>query len=207
MFVNEFNTSYMRRLLRTLIVLLAALIVILLASGSMKLQMHDGKNDDSLLPGHYTYFHAFNYDLYGNHLDVHETGSMDFHSDGTALDSASQMYVATLKEGAHVTYVFNYVSPSRWSLDGTDLYFSGIKDKFRMELVDFTTEGCDSTRAIELAQQIIKVVSGSIDYEYKFHIDTLTDKKLQWSYTYRDGHTDTWKFYRGVVFEGVGNRE
>lgn len=185
----------MAHFLKTLTAMLAALIVILLASGSMKL----GMNDNSPLPGHYTYVHAFNYDLYGNHLDVHEAGLMDFYPDGTALDSASQMYVATLKEGAQVTYVFNYVSPSRWSLDGTDLYFSGIKDKFRMELVDFTAEGCDSTRAIELAQQIIKVVGGSIDYEYKFHVDTLTDKWLMWSYTYRDGHTDTWKFYRGDV--------
>ena len=38
--------------------------------------------------------------------------------------------------------------------------------------------------------------SGSIDYEYKFHLDTLTAEKLQWSLTYPDGHSDTWKFYR-----------
>ena len=48
----------------------------------------------------------------------------------------------------------------------------------------------------ELAQKIVDVVGGSIDYEYKFHLDTLTTDLLQWSFTYRDGHSDTWKFYR-----------
>lgn len=142
------------------------------------------------VPGHYTYEHAFNYDLKGTHLDVHETGTMDFYSDGTALDSARQIYTANLQDGSVVTYVFNYVSPSKWRLEGEDFYFSGIKESFRMEMI----EGGD--KEIELAQEIIKVISGSIDYEYKFYLDTLTDQKLQWSFTYRDGHTDTWEFYR-----------
>lgn len=146
--------------------------------------------------GHYTYEHAFNYDLSNNHLDVHETGTMDFSADGTALDSAQQVYTATLEEGGTATYVFNYVSPSRWKLEGEDFYFAGIKEIFRMELMDVTTEGCDSTRAAELAQEIIKVVSGSCDYEYKFHLDTLTTEKMQWSFTYRDGHSDTWELFR-----------
>lgn len=171
--------------------MLAAAIIILVACGNKTQQTPQ-------VEGHYTYEHAFNYDLYGNHLDVHETGTMDFYSDGSGLDSARQVYVATLQEGGRATYVFNYVSPSLWHLDSTDFYFSGIKENFRMELVDLTTENCDSTRATELAQEIIKVVSGSIDYEYKFHLDSLTDKKLQWSFTYRDGHTDTWNFYREV---------
>ena len=123
------------------------------------------------------------------HLDVYETGTMDFHPDGTALDSARQVYIATLQNGKKVTYVFNYVSPSKWRLEGEDFYFAGIKESFRMEVFDGEPEA-------ELAQEIIKVVSGSIDYEYKFHLDTLTEKKLQWSFTYRDGHRDTWEFYR-----------
>ena len=146
--------------------------------------------------GHYTYEHAFNYDLLNSHLDVHETGTMDFATDGSALDSARQVYTATMADGGTATYVFNYVSPSRWHLDSTDFHFAGIQESFRMELMETTTEGCDSTRAAELAQEIIKVVSGSSDYEYKFHLDTLTNEKLQWSFTYRDGHSDTWEFYR-----------
>ena len=141
------------------------------------------------VPGHYTYEHAFNYDLNGAHLDVYETGTMDFHPDGTALDSARQVYLATLQNGKTVTWVFNYVSPSKWRLEGEDFYFAGIKENFRMEVVDGEPDA-------ELAQEIIKVVSGSIDYEYKFHLDTLTEKKLQWSFIYRDGHSDTWEFYR-----------
>ena len=48
----------------------------------------------------------------------------------------------------------------------------------------------------KLAEEIITLVGGSIDYQYKFHLDTLTAEKLQWSFTYRDGHSDTWEFYR-----------
>ncbi len=143
------------------------------------------------VPGHYIYFHEFAYDLQDAHLEVHETGTMDFHPDGTALDSARQVYTATLQDGKTVTYVFNYVSPSKWRLEGQDFYFAGIKESFRMELVE-----SDKEKEDKLAQEIIKVISGSIDYEYKFHLDTLTEKKLQWSFTYRDGHSDTWKFYR-----------
>ena len=148
------------------------------------------------VPGHYIYAHAFSYDLQGNHLDVHETGTMDFRADGSALDSARQVYVAMLKEGGTVTLVFNYVSPSRWHLDGSDFYFSGIKEDFRMEVTETILNGCGDDSAAELAKEIVKTVGGSIDYEYKFHLDTLTAHKLQWSFLYRDGHTDTWEFYR-----------
>ena len=138
--------------------------------------------------GNYTYEHAFNYDMDGNHFDVSETGTMDFYADGTALDSARQVYVATLADGDTTTWVYNYISPSRWRLEGDTLFFAGITDGFRMEVV----EG-DAT---ELTQKIADTYSGSIDYEYKFHLDTLTAEKLQWSFTYRDGHSDTWVFNR-----------
>lgn len=141
--------------------------------------------------GHYTYGHSFNYDLHGNHFDVSETGTMDFYSDSTALDSALQIYRVTRPDGDTVTLCFNYVSPSRWNLDGDTLHFAGLKDSFRMELVGDT----DSNSNL-LAQEIVKVVGGSIDYHYKFHLDTLTGRKMQWSFTYRDGHSDTWEFFR-----------
>ena len=181
----------MKHFSKPLTFMLAAAIIILAACGNKKQQA-------PRVEGHYTYEHAFNYDLHGDHLDVQEIGTMDFHSDGSALDSARQVYVATFQEGGQATYVFNYVSPSRWSLDSVDFRFSGIKDEFRMDVMETTVEGCDSARVAELAQEIIKVVSGSIDYEYTFHLDSLTEKKMQWSFTYRDGHTDTWKFYREV---------
>ena len=146
--------------------------------------------------GHYTYEHAFNYDLMKCHLDVHETGTMDFASDGSALDSARQVYTATMEDGCTVTFVFNYISPSRWKLEGEDFFFAGIKESFRMELTETVTGDCDPEHAEKLAQEIIKVISGSCDYEYKFHLDTLTEKKMQWSFTYRDGHSDTWEFSR-----------
>ncbi len=172
--------------LRRLFTAIFAVVAFLVAAASCCMAQN---TSSAQVPGHYTYEHAFDYDLDGAHLDVHETGTMDFHPDGTALDSARQVYTATLQDGTTVTYVFNYVSPSKWRLEGEDFYFAGIKESFRMEVVDGEPEA-------ELAQEIIKVVSGSIDYEYKFHLDTLTDQKLQWSFTYRDGHSDTWEFYR-----------
>ena len=138
--------------------------------------------------GHYTYEHAFNYDYQGNHFDVTESGTMDFYADGTALDSAQQVYFVKCQDGDTELYVFNYVSPSLWHLEGDTFFFAGIKESFHMELVESGERRVES----DLPQEIIKLVSGSIDYQYMFHLDTLTADKLQWSFTYRDGHSDTW---------------
>lgn len=138
--------------------------------------------------GHYRYGHAFGYDLEGDHFEVTETGTMDFYADGSALDSARQVYVVTLAGGDTVEWVYNYVSPSLWRLEGEDFYFSGIKEGFRMEVI----EGEET----ELTQRIAATYSGGIGYEYRFHLDTLTADCLQWSFTYPDGHSDTWQFYR-----------
>lgn len=146
------------------------------------------------IEGHYTYEHAFSYDMDGNHFDVSETGTMDFYADGTALDSARQVYNVTLADGDTVTWVYNYISPSRWRVDGDTLFFAGVKDGFRMEVIE--NENQNQNENMELAQKIADTYRRSIEYEYKFHIDTLTAEMLQWSFTYRDGHSDTWTFYR-----------
>ena len=144
--------------------------------------------------GNYTYEHAFNYDMEGNHFDVSETGTMDFYADGTALDSARQVYHVTLADGDTVTWVYNYISPSRWRLEGDTLFFAGTKEGFRMEVIGRGVLPC--TPAEELAQKIADTYRSGIDYEYKFHTDTLTAEMLQWSFTYHDGHSDTWTFFR-----------
>lgn len=167
--------------LRLLTAAAAVLLVMMCACGT--------SHPEPQMEGHYTYRHAFNYDMDGHHFDVHETGTMDFYADSTALDSARQVYTVTLPDSSTTTWVFNYISPSRWHLDGDTLHFAGIKDGFRMELI----EGDGAT---ELAQKIIDLYSGGIEYEYHFHLDTLTADLLQWSFTYRDGHRDTWEFHR-----------
>ena len=48
----------------------------------------------------------------------------------------------------------------------------------------------------ELSQQIIKNVSSGIARETKFYLAELTQEKLMWNYTYSNGNTDTWTFYR-----------
>ncbi len=140
--------------------------------------------------GHYTYEHAFNYDWEGNHFDVHETGTMDIYVGGTAVDSARQVYTVTLKDGRTIKWVFNYISPSIWLLKGDDFHFGSLtKDTFRMEVIEGDQE-------LELAQKIINLYRNGIDRDTKYHLDALTPDLLQWSLTYPDGHSDTWKFYR-----------
>lgn len=92
----------------------------------------------------------------------------------------------------HVVYF--YISPSRWRVEGDDFYFSGYEASFRMELLEAKGDGCGEER--ELAERIVKKVSGSIGRETKFNMAKLTKDELVWSYTYKDGHTDTWEFYR-----------
>ena len=161
--------------------LLATLLVMLCACGT--------RHAEPQIEGHYTYQHAFSYDMDGCHFDVSETGTMDFYADSTALDSARQVYVVTLPDSSTTTWVFNYISPSRWHLAGDTLFFAGTKDGFRMELME-------GDRESEMAHKVIDTYSGGIDYQYKFHLDTLTAERLQWSFTYRDGHSDIWEFYR-----------
>jgi len=163
-------------------------IRIILLAGLFLLTACNHKSPAPQVAGSYTYEHSFNYDMEGNHFDVHETGTMDFYPDGTALDSARQVYDVTLQDGDTLTWVYNYISPSRWRLEGDTLYFAGTQEGFRMEV----TEGTPT----ELAQRIADLYRGGIDYEYHFHLDTLTEDCLQWSFTYRDGHGDTWRFFR-----------
>ena len=101
-----------------------------------------------------------------------------------------------LNDGGSVTWVFNYVSPSRWRVEGEDFYFAGIEEVFRMEFLETSLEGCDESQVTEVSERILKNVRGNISRETKFHMAKLTDKMLVWSLTYRDGHTDTWEFYR-----------
>jgi len=144
--------------------------------------------------GHYYYQHGWNYDIAEGHVDVHETGTMDFYPDGSALDSANQVYKVTLNEGGTVTWIFNYVSPGWWRIEGKDFYSSGDADSFRMELLEAKGDGCGEER--DLAARIVKKVSAGIGRETKFNLAKLTKDELVWSYTYKDGHTDTWEFYR-----------
>ncbi len=150
---------------------------------------HTNTSSQPTVEGFYTYEHSFSYDMDDSHFDVSETGTMDFYADGTALDSARQVYLVSHADGDTATWIFNYISPSRWRMEGNDFYFAGLKEGFRMELM-----GSDSVSV--LAQKVIDTYSSGIDYEYRFHLDTLTADLLQWSFTYRDGHSDTWKFHR-----------
>ena len=64
-------------------------------------------NKAAEIEGHYAYEHSWSYDLDGWHISVHETGTMDFYDDGTALDYAVQVYEFTwLKSGCKAVLLF-----------------------------------------------------------------------------------------------------
>ena len=146
--------------------------------------------------GHYVYQHGWNYDIKEGNIDVHETGTMDFYDNGCALDSARQVYKVRFNDGGEATWVFNYVSPSKWHVENEDFYFSGVEESFRMELMENITVNCDKEKSAALAQKIIINVSRGISRETKFHLAELSKEKLMWNYTYSNGNTDTWTFYR-----------
>ena len=146
--------------------------------------------------GHYVYQHGWNYDIKEGNIDVHETGTMDFYDNGCALDSARQVYKVRFNDGGEATWIFNYVSPSKWHVENEDFYFSGIEESFRMELLENITVNCDEEKSAELAQKIINNVSRGISRETKFHLAELSKEKLMWNFTYSNGNTDTWTFYR-----------
>ncbi len=80
--------------------------------------------------------------------------------------------------------------------------FTNKTEAFAEKIADFT--GGDLYEiapevpytATDLARRIILNVGKGIARETKFHLDKLTPQELVWSYTYSDGHTDTWEFYR-----------
>ena len=146
--------------------------------------------------GHYVYQHGWNYDIKEGNIDVHETGTMDFYDNGCALDSARQVYKVRFNDGGEATWIFNYVSPSKWHVENEDFYFSGVEESFRMELMENITVNCDKEKSAALAQKIIINVSRGISRETKFHLAELSTEKLMWNYTYSNGNTDTWTFYR-----------
>ena len=159
------------------------------------------RNTSEQVWGYYTYEHGWSYDTKEGHITASETGTMDFYPDGSAVDSARQEYVIILNNGGKVTCVYNYISPSRWRLDGEDFYFAGIEESFRMEVVEMDPGVylSEPDRAEELVNTIIQNVRSGIAREVKFHLAKLTERELVWSYTYPDGHTDTWEFYRNEI--------
>jgi hypothetical protein len=171
-------------------------LILLLIATVCAVSCKNTQKSEPQVEGHYTYQHGWNYDIDEGNIDVLETGTMDFYKDSTALDSARQVYKVTFNDGSKATWVFNYVSPSLWHVEGEDFYFAGVEETFRMELVENTCDGCDEEKSKELAQKTVEGVSGGIAREIKFHLASLTEKELVWSYTYSDGHTDTWEFYR-----------
>lgn len=165
-------------------------------------------NKAAEIEGHYAYEHSWSYDLDGWHISVHETGTMDFYDDGTALDYAVQVYEFTwLNSGCKASRPYFYFSPSRWRVEGDDFYFSGIKESsFITWWIPVavgnvsSTDSCLSKEELKamrkLADRIFKNVMVNIDKETKFHYSKPSKKVLVWTYTYSDGHTDTWEFHR-----------
>lgn len=146
----------------------------------------------------YTYQHSWNYAVGQDSMFCSEDGTMDFFENGTALDHALQRYELHRVDGSRVVWYFDYYSPSFWRLDGDNFYFRGEEQTFSMTLLSDTNaaKGLAPAEYKEYAQRIIANVSRSIGHETCFKVADLSDCRLVWSYTYSDGHTDTWEFVR-----------
>ena len=154
------------------------------------------------IEGHYKYEHGWSYDLDGNCVAVVQKGTMTFYNDGYALDFATQHYVITLQNGCKAMWTYHYFSPSNWRVEGDDFYFAGINPLFHLTKegrINFYDDSCDNAEirkiAGELEYRIRTSVMKNIGRETKFRYSKPTEKELVWSYTYPDGHTDTWEFY------------
>lgn len=147
------------------------------------------------VPGHYKYTHSWSYAVGSDSLFCSEKGTMDFNADGTALDHARQRYLLVRQDGSRVTWDFDYYSPSYWYLEDEDFYFSGDSTTFKMECVSKPSNNEDADWYYNYARQCADNVHLYIHRETKFNLAELSRHRLVWSYTYPDGHTDTW----GVV--------
>ena len=77
------------------------------------------------IEGRYSYEHRWSYDIDTAHLDVCETGFINFYEDGTALDEALHIFVITHNDGRKDTSNIRYSSPSRWRADDEHFYYFG----------------------------------------------------------------------------------
>ena len=159
-------------------------------------------NKAAEIEGHYKYEHTWCYDIDGNHVLADEEGTMTFYNDGYAIDYVRQSYVVTLQNGCKAYWTYWYFSPSNWRVEGDDFYFAGINSLFRLNKegrINFYEDSCDNAEirkmAGELEDRIRTSVRKKIGRETKFRYSKPTEKELVWSYTYPDGHTDTWEFY------------
>lgn len=148
------------------------------------------------VPGHYQYTHSWSYAVGTDSIYCSEEGTMDFFPNGTALDHATQHYLLVRQDKSRVTWDFDYYSPSYWRLEGEDFYFSGDSVTFKMECISQPGEEADASWYYSYAKGIADNVRRSINYETRFHLAELTGHRIVWSYTYKDGHTDTWEFYK-----------
>lgn len=187
---------------RTNILPLPSLLCLLLAMFGTTAavgQIPVGQKGDSLqqqVPGHYLYRHSWSYAVGADSIYCFEEGTMDFFAKGSALDHALQHYLLVRQDGSRVAWDFDYYSPSYWRLDGDDFFFSGDSATFKMECLSKPEKEDDASWYYNYAQETAANVHRYINHETKFHLSELTEHRLVWSYTYPDGHTDTWLFER-----------
>lgn len=149
---------------------------------------------DTLAQGTYRYSHGWEYQYGGNWVAVKEEGTMAFHPDGTALDSALQHYRIETPEGTVCKIDYLYQSPSWWHIEDSNFFFRGVAETFVMQPVSMESSNpalCDS-----LSQVFIDLVTRGIARETCFHLKKLNRRQLVWTLRYPDGHTDSWQFYR-----------
>lgn len=167
--------------------------------------------------GHYTYSHGWAYNVQEGKIQVSETGTMDFYPDGSVTDSALQHYVLLRPDGSKINIDFDYLSPSYWQQEGNVMKFWGDSSRFFMApvkvTVDYPATVADSVRkadrrwAYDFAWKQTRTVRGSIHKPYNFQVTRLDNQAMDFSYTYSDGHSDSWHFVRDGAPQGMSASE
>lgn len=151
----------------------------------------------------YHYAHSWSYAIGTDSIACTEVGEMIFREDGTALDHAIQKYSLLKADGTQYNWEYDYYSPSYWRLEDREFLFRGDSATFCMKLLtafdDLNIEKTQAEWLRQYARKTAENVHRSIGREIRFVLSELSQCCLEWSYTYPDGHTDTWLFERDTA--------
>lgn len=176
--------------MKNLLLLLAATLLLASCSSARRV-------DSSItraIADEYEYVHSWDYrspDGVGiMHCD--ETGHLQFFSDGTYVDIATQQHCHLLPDSTRVYYQMDYYCEGEWKVRGQKFLFNEHTENFSLTLTD---AACDSARA-SFAESISRQNTPDTRRWFTFDIERLDPEWFIWSYTDKQGRKTTWDMHR-----------
>lgn len=161
------------------------------------------------IPGRYEYTHSWDYAAPDSNGTIHcdETGVLWFYGNGTFADTAFQTHTLHLKEPVREVldrpspdtiaidtyqFHFHYICPGSWRVDNGKFLFSEHAEGFDMVLLNEST----SKWVVGYSNAIEKHSLPNSSRWFTFDIERLDEEWFIWTYTYPDGHKDSWEMKR-----------